>query len=147
MKGIYAWKVITTFTLNITAVTKTETVSLLLGNNNCTCVSMESVGGLSFAISNPKPNEVDVICPIYVPDNQCYNPEVCNNFNGNIAPFFRICEDPLARIYILCFGNVTGELNRSRIDFFVPTRTFCPTSSVYRTRTYVRSFELSGEYI
>ena len=130
---------------NISAVTQTEQINLLLGNNNCTSVPMKRQGGLRFAISNPNPDEVDVICPIYAPANQCYSPDICNNFNGN--PFFHICEDPSANSYNLSFGNVTRQLNGTRLDFFIITRILCPTSPVYIARTYVRSFELNGECI
>ena len=125
--------------------TQTEQIDLLLGNNNCTSVPMERRGGLGFAVSNPNPDEVDVVCPIFR-RNQCYSPDACNSFNGNIDPFFRICEDPSANSYNLLFGNVTRQLNGTRLDFFVTTKTVCPTS-VYFARTYIRSFKLSGECI
>ena len=128
----------------IAAVTKTEIINLLVGNNDCTRVPMKRRGSLSFVISNPNSDEVDVVCPIYVPGNQCYSPEICNNFN--IAPFFRICEDVSANLYTLCFVDVSTQLNRLRLDFFVATWTFC-SLSVNATRTYVRSFELRGECI
>jgi hypothetical protein len=105
---------------------------------------MEPRGGLSFAISNLNPDEVDIVCPIYAPANQCYSPDACISFNDTMDPFFRICEDRSLNLYTLLFDNVTRQLNGTRLDFFNTTKIICP-SSVYFTRTYFRSFELNGK--
>ena len=127
--------------------TKTETINLLIGNNNCTCIEMEPQRSLSFAIPNPHVDEMDIKCPIYASANQCYSPENCNSFRGIIASFFHICEVSSKsenKIYKLCFDDISEQLNSSRLDFYIVTRTPCP-SAISFTRTYIRSFELSGK--
>ena len=129
------------------AVTTTETINLYLGNNNCTCVEMDcQQGPLSIAISNPDPNQEDIICPLYA--GTCYSPERCNRFNG--IPFFNICEifehpDSDCKLRI-CFGNVSEILNNSRLDFFLSEKVICGNLGfVYFARRYIRSFEIKGD--
>lgn len=130
--------------------TETETINLLLGNNNCTCVELESIGGLNFALSVSDPNRVDTMCPIY--GNPCYSPAACGVFNATINgtvtdPFFRICET-LDNIYTLCFGNVSEYLHGLRLQFFITRRTICSqTSTAYPANTYIRSFDLVGKRV
>ena len=118
-------------------------MNLLLGNNDCTCIEMDCQGALNVAISNPDPNEVDIICPVY--GNTCYSPEICHGFNG--VPFFNICETSMSSCKLnLCFRNVSEVLNNSRLDFFVSEKVVCDIT-VYTARTYIRSFEIRGEII
>ena len=104
----------------------TEAINLFLGNNNCTCVELDCQrGSLSIAISNPDPNQEDIICPVYA--GTCYSPERCHRFNG--IPFFSICEifehpDSDCKLRI-CFGNVSETLNNSRLDFFLSEKVIC----------------------
>lgn len=127
--------------------TETETINLLLGNNNCSCVNIQCLGGLGIVISNP--DLEDALCPVYIPDT-CYSPSFCGQFQG--TPFFRICENPsesdgLGCTYSMCFENITVQLNGTKLDFFTLTRTICrATSTIYVTRTYMSSFEIKGEY-
>ena len=127
------------------AVTETETINLLLGNNNCTCVEMECQRALNVAISNSDPNQMDIICPVYA--NTCYSPESCRGFND--IPFFTICEvfesPDLECTLRICFGNVSEALNNSRLDFFVSRRVICNT--IYAARTYIKSFEIIGKLL
>ena len=44
---------------------------------------LDCQGALNVAISNPDPNEVDIICPVY--GNTCYSPEICHGCND--VPF------------------------------------------------------------
>lgn len=128
------------------AVTMTETINLYLGNNNCTCVELDCQRGLSFAISNPDPNQVDIICPVYA--STCYSPERCSRFNG--IPFFSICEtfehpDSDCKLR-MCFGNVSEILNNSRLDFFLSEKVICRNlGTIYFARRYIRSFEIKGD--
>ena len=122
--------------------TETETINLILGNNNCTCIAMECQGALNVAISKPD-SQTDILCPVY--GNTCYTPTRCGHFND--APFFRICENPsqsLECIYNMCFGNITEELNGTRMDFFVLNKTICESAPVYSASVYIRSFEIKG---
>ena len=125
---------------------ETETINLLLGNNNCTCFEMEGIGGLNFALSVSDPNQVDIMCPIY--GDPCYSPAVCNAFKINgISPFFRICET-LDNIYVLCFGNISEYLNGLRLQFFTTRRTICSQlGTAYPVNTYIRSFVLVGKQV
>ena len=134
--------------LPIHAVSRTETVNLLLGNNDCTCVEMDCQGALNVTISNPDPNEVDIICPVY--GDTCYSPEICHSFIG--IPFFNICETSMSENskckLNLCFRNVSEALNNTRLDFFISEKVICDTTdTVYTARTYIRSFDIRGELI
>ena len=125
-------------------VTEVETVNVLLGNNNCTCVDIGCYGGLNVAISNPDPNQLDLVCPVYA--KNCYSPEMCTGFDG--IPFFQICEQSSNVSeckYNICFGNISEKLNNSRLDFYVSERIICEsTFTVYYARRYIRSFEIKG---
>lgn len=134
----------------IIAVNETETINVLLGNNNCTCVEIECQGGLNIAISNPDPRQLDIVCPVYTMNAEtCYSPEICNGFND--TPYFHICESSSEASgckYDICFGNITEKLNKSRMDLYVSERVICdsiPVPSVYYSRRYIKSFELKGE--
>ena len=113
-------------------------MNLLLGNNDCTCVEMDCQGALNVAISNPDPNEVDIICPVY--GDTCYSPEICHGFNG--VPFFNICEISMSENssckFNLCFRNVSEALNNSRLDFFVSKKVVCDITD-YTARNPLRS--------
>lgn len=129
------------------AVSETETVNVLLGNNNCSSVRLESLQELYFAVSNPEPNELDIICPIHIRHGKlCFSPEMCNNFNNSdITSFFRICGTAESS-FTLYSSNVTEQLIPSlRLDFFTLTKVSC--TPLYYSRTYIRSFEFKGEYI
>ena len=127
-----------------TTVTETETINLLLGNNNCTCVDVERRGGLSFALSNPDPDEVDIVCRVR--GTGCYSPSVCNSFSDSgLVPFFRACDNPSENSHRLCFGNISEQLNGSRFDLFVLKRARCESTPVYTVREYFRSFKLNGK--
>ncbi len=108
---------------------------------------MDCQGALNVAISNPDPNEVDLICPVY--GDMCYSPEICHGFNG--VPFFNICETSMSENLIcklnLCFKNVSEAFNNSRLDFFVSEKVICMDTTVYTARTYIRSFEIRGKLI
>ena len=109
---------------------------------------MDCRGALNVAISNPDPNQVDIICPVY--GNMSYSPERCHGFNS--VPFFNIREVSVSNSETsscklnMCFGNVSEVLNNSRLDFFVLEKVICDIT-VYTARTYVRSFEIKGELI
>ena len=124
--------------------TETETINLLLGNNNCTCVEMDCQGGLNVAISNPDPNQLDIVCPVYA--DTCYSPEKCNGFND--TSYFNICEQSSESSeckYKLCFGNISEKLNNSRLDFYVSERSICQeTLTLYYARKYIKSLEIQG---
>ena len=127
-------------------VNETETINVLLGNNNCTCVEMECQGGLNIAISNPDQGQLDTVCPVYTMHaDTCYSPEICNGFND--TPYFHICESSSESSgcnYDICFGNITEKLNNSRMDFYVSERVICDdTLSVYYSRRYIKSFEIT----
>ena len=126
------------------AVSRTETVNLLLGNNDCTCVEMDCQGALNVAISNPDPNQVDILCPVY--GDTCYSPQICHGFNE--VPFFNICEVSRSSDCKLniCFGNVSEVLNNTRLDFFVSEKVICDIT-LYTARAYIRSFEIKGEIL
>ena len=131
--------------LNI-AVNQTEMVSVLLGDNNCSCARLESLQSLYFAVSNPDVNELDVTCPIYTRNNSCYSPEICNGFkNEDITAFFRICENSSDNTFSLCSSNVTEQLDGLRLDFYKLTKPSICTS-LYYSRTYIQSFEFKGEH-
>lgn len=133
------------------SVSGTEIINLLLGNNNCTCIELERIGGLNFAFPVSDPSEVDLMCPIF--GNPCYSTASTSRcstlkINGTmIPPFFQICETPTNfETYTLCFGNVSEYLNGLRLQFFTSRRTICPsTGSYYATNTYIRSLELKGK--
>ena len=124
--------------------TETETINLLLGNNNCTCIEIECQGALNIAISNPDPSQADILCPVY--GDTCYSPTKCGHFND--TPFFQICENPPQSsecTYNMCFGNnITEQLNGTRLDFFTLNKTICGSATVYSARVYIRSFEIKG---
>ena len=111
-----------------------------------TCVEMDYQGALNVAISNPDPNLVDIICPVY--GDMCYSPERCHGFNE--IPFFSICETLMSENsdgkLNMCFGNVSEILNNSRLDFFVSEKVICDIT-IYTARTYIRSFEIKGGVI
>ena len=142
---IYAWSFVNLFLLMLHAVTETETINLLLGNNNCTCVNIECQGALYIVISNNDPNQEDILCPVYTSRTRsCYNPSTCHEFES--TPFFRICEnssDGLECMYNMCFENITEQLNGTRLDFFILNRIICAIGP-YFTRIYIKSFELRG---
>lgn len=133
--------------LYLFSVTETGTINLLLGNNNCSCVNIQCLGSLYAVVSNP--DLEDALCPVYTLGSTCYSPSFCGQFQG--TPFFRICEnrsesDGLGCTYSMCFGNITEQLNGTKLDFFVLTRTLCQAAStIYLTRTYIRSFEIKGD--
>ena len=103
---------------------------------------MECQGALNVAISNPDPNQLDIICPVY--EDTCYSPERCHGFND--IPFFSICETSISGCKLnMCFGNISEILNNSRLDFFVSEKVICDIT-VYTARTYIRSFEIKGEF-
>lgn len=125
------------------AVSETETINLLLGNNNCTCIEMERLGGLNFALSVSDPNQVDILCPIY--GNPCYSPAACSTFK--IPPFFHICE-AVNNTYMLCFGNISKYHNGLRLQFYINRRAICQESGAfYSFNAYIRSFDLVGKQI
>ena len=127
-------------------VTKTETINLFLGNNDCTCVKMDCKGALNVAISNSDPNQSDALCPVFTnAASTCYSPSTCHQFND--ASFFHICEDNSSSrcIYRLCFGNVTEQLNGIRLDFFILNKIVCVSlSTFYNARVYIRSLMIKG---
>lgn len=129
----------------LTAVTETEIVNLLLGNNNCTCVNVERRGGLSFALSNPDPDKMDIVCRVH--GTECYSPTACRTFNDSgLPPFFHVCDNPPENTHVLCFGNISERLSHLRLDLFALKRVICLTESLqYATREYFRSFELNGK--
>ena len=124
------------------AVTEIETINLLMGHNNCTCIEMDCQGALNVAISNSDPNQLDIVCPVY--GDTCYSPERCHGFND--TPFFSICETSESSDckFNLCFGNISEVFNNSRLDFFVSEKVICDIT-VYTARRYIRSFEIKGE--
>ena len=125
-------------------VTETEVINLLLGNNNCTCVDVERPGGLSFVISNPDPDELDIVCRIH--GTGCYSPVTCNSFNDSgLIPFFQLCDNPPENSHILCFGNISKQLNGSRFELFALKAARCPSTPQYAAREYFKSFEFSGK--
>ena len=109
---------------------------------------MDCQGGLNVAISNPDPNQVDIICPVY--GNMSYSPERCYGFNG--VPFFNIREVSVSNSgtstckLSICFGNISEVLNNSRLEFFVSEKVICDIT-VYTARMYIRSFDIKGEII
>ena len=132
--------------------TRTKQLNLLVGNNNCTCVDIECYGSLYVAISKPKnvTNLPDALCPIHISQNTgpCYNPSGCNRLSG--TPFFRVCESqnlPASSgcTYNMCFGNITEELNGTRLDFYVLNKTICDLGALYPARIYMLSFEINGK--
>ena len=127
--------------------TETKRLNLLAGNNNCTCVDIDCQGSLYVAISIPNTSLSNVpLCPINT-NMSCYSPDVCSELKGMI-PFFRICKQsarPDQCTYNISFGNITEQLNGTRLDFFVLTRTLCNPAPPYLTRTYVHSFEMNGK--
>ena len=121
--------------------TKTEIINLLLGNNNCSCVNIQCLGGLYAVVSSP--DLEDALCPVYSRGSSCYSPSFCGQFQG--TPFFRICQNPSESgcTYSICFENITEQLNGTKLDFFILTRTLCE-EIIYITRTYISSFEIKG---
>lgn len=106
---------------------------------------MERQGALGFALSNPEPDQVDIMCRVNA--DGCYSPEVCNKFrNSRFVPFFRVCN---TTTYTLCFGNVSDILNGLKLELFAPKRVICGSGLIpfYATREYFRSFELNGELV
>ena len=105
---------------------------------------MDCRGALNVAISNPDPNQVDILCPVY--GDTCYSPQICHGFNE--VPFFNICEVSRSSDCKLniCFGNVSEVLNNTRLDFFVSEKVICDIN-VYNARTYIRSFEIEGNFL
>ena len=108
---------------------------------------MDCQGALNVAISNPDPNQLDIVCPVY--GNMSYSPERCHGFND--IPFFSIHEisgNLGCKNLNVCFGNISEGLNNSRLDFFVSERTVCVSPlTTYTVRKYTRSFEIRGEII
>ena len=136
------------YTIHHLAVTKTEIISLVLGDNKCTCIEIECQGSLNVAISNPANSAPDILCPVFA--DSCYSPSDCNGFDG--TSFFQICEDRPDNLmnsctYNMCFGNVSEPLNGTRLDFFVLNKTRCGSTLVYHPREYYRSFEIRGMYM
>ena len=133
---------------NILAVTETEIISLILGDNNCTCIEIECQRSLNVAISNPVSSVPDVLCPIFADD--CYSPTDCNGFDD--TSFFQICDDQPNDLmnsctYNMCFGNVSELLNGTRLDFFVLNKTRCGPTQVYYPREYLKSLEIRGKRV
>lgn len=130
--------------------TQTKQLNLLAGNNNCTCVNIECQESLYVvAISQPDMRPPDVLCPIYTLSNtrSCYNADGCHRFSG--TPFFCICESQnLATTsgcnYNMYFGNITENLNGTRLDFYKLNKTMCDSGAPYPARIYMLSFELIG---
>ena len=126
-------------------VTETETVKLLLGNNNCTCVNIERRGGLGFALSNPDPDDVDIRCPINAAQGY-YSPVNCNRFNdSDLTPFFDLRDNPSENSHTMCFGNISKKINGLRLEFFVLRLERCSSTPPYAAREYFRSFEFNGK--
>ena len=129
----------------LSAVTATETVNILLGNNNCTCVDVEHRGGLSFAISNPDTDLADIVCRVHSTDG-CYSPAACKTFDDSrLIPFFRACDNPAENSHVLCFDNISEILSDLRLDLFTLKWTRCSSGSSYVAREYFRSFQLNGK--
>ena len=131
--------------------TQTERLELLVGNNNCKCVEIKCQGSLYVIISSPNASPPDTLCSIHVNKPSCYSPNECRQFNGTTAPFFSVCENPLAMAstdctYSMCFGNITEELNGTRLDFLILNKTICASDPVYFARVYIQSFELNVQY-
>lgn len=129
------------------AVNKTERLNLLLGNNNCTCVNIDCHGSLNVAVSNPDSSQADILCPVFTLDpKHCYSPHKCARFT--VTPFFQICkkvQDDSSCTYSMCFGNVTEQLNQTRMDFFLLNKTLCESSPLYTARIFIRSFQINGK--
>ena len=127
------------------AVTETEIINLLLGNNDCTCVKIDCQGALNIAISNPDPDQSDALCPVFTNNaSSCYSPRSCHQFND--ISFFQICQNTSnsSCVYRICFGNITKQLNGTRLDFFVLKKIICNFSIAYNTRVYIRSLKING---
>ena len=107
---------------------------------------MERRGGLGFALSNPYPDQVDILCRVRSKLG-CYSPATCKTFNDSgLVPFFHACDNPSENTHTLCFGNISEKLSGSRLDLFVSKRVLCQTDSgPYVAREYFRSFELNGK--
>ena len=126
----------------------TETVQLLLGNNNCTHVEIACNGGLHFVATNPNLTLSDITCPAYVLKNgTCFSIDDCFNFNAP-RPFFHICKNPLnnSRCSVF-FGNITSELSGVKLFFYKLIGNNCGQSQdPWPTRLYFRSFLLNSKF-
>ena len=122
---------------------ETETIEVLSGYNDCSCVQLESLEDLHFAVSNPNLTKLDIKCGIYASGETCYRPKLCNDIlnNENITDFFRICGNGP---FTLCSGNISKSVDGLRLDFYRLTRMLPSCSSFIRT--YTRSFIFKGKY-
>lgn len=138
-------------TLDIYTVSETDTATVLLSRDFCSCIEIScegSLGTIHVAIPNPDVTQKDLICNAGLSsfDSQlpaCYDSSRCQLLNDSDIPaFFRIRENPSDRAKCaVCFKNL-NKLNGLRLDFFGVQNNLC--AGFYYNRLYFKSIILNG---